>query len=201
MDSFDYSATGQRIRVLRKRKGYNQKELADIIGKSLRTVQKYESGEIEVSIAVVNQLADVLDTTPTFLLGYETEIAPVRSMADVINFLFHIEQVSGLTFGIDVKRPPRSKDWKCSITFNGKEAEADHNMDLCLFLESWEEQRNSLRTYGITQEKYRKWKDKTLAYYAATKVECVEPEELDREEQVKRRIAYLNSLKPQDSDE
>ena len=50
-------------------------------------------------------------------------------------------------------------------------------------------------------EKYRKWKEKTLAYYAATKVECVEQEELDREEQVKRRIAYLNSLKPQDSEE
>ena len=70
MDNYDYSAVGQRIRVLRKRKGYNQKELADIIGKSLRTVQKYESGEIEVSIAMANQLAKVLDTTPTFLFGY-----------------------------------------------------------------------------------------------------------------------------------
>ena len=56
MDNFDYSAIGKRIRALRKRKGYNQQELANIIGKSLRTVQKYESGEIEVSIAVVNQL-------------------------------------------------------------------------------------------------------------------------------------------------
>ena len=64
MDNLDYSAIGQRIKALRKRKGYNQQELADIIGKSLRTVQKYESGEIEVSIAVVNQLAEVLETTP-----------------------------------------------------------------------------------------------------------------------------------------
>lgn len=201
MNNFDYSAVGQRIRVLRKRKGYNQQELANIIGKSLRTVQKYESGEIEVSIAVVNQLADILDTTPTFLLGYETDIAPVRSLADVMNFLFHIEMIDGIKFNIDVKKPPRSKEWQCAITFNGREAEADYNMDMCLFLENWEEQRDNLRTYGITQEKYRKWKEKTLAYYAATKVECVEQEELDREEQVKRRIAYLNSLKPQDSEE
>ena len=191
---------GLRIRSLRKRKGYNQQELADILGKSLRTVQKYESGEIEVSIAVANQLAEVLDTTPTFLYGYETEIMPIRSLADVLNFLFHIEEVNGLDFGIDVKRPPRSKEWQCAITFNGK-ADADFNTDLCLFLENWEEQRDNLRTYGITQEQYREWKTRTLAYYASTAVEIAEPEELDQEERLKRRIAYLNSLKPQDGED
>ena len=201
MNSADNAEIGLRIRTLRKRKGYNQQELAAILGKSLRTVQKYESGEIEVSIAVANQLAEALDTTPTFLFGYETEIAPIRSLADVLNYLFHIEQVSGLKFGIDVKKPPRSKEWQCAITFNGKAADADFNTDLCLFLENWEEQRDNLRTYGITQEQYRKWKTKTLAYYASTAVECKEPEELDPEEQVKRRIAYLNSLKPQNGED
>ena len=199
MNSSDNAAIGLRIRTLRKRKGYNQQELADILGKSLRTVQKYESGEIEVSIAIANQLAKVLDTTPTFLFGYETEITPIRSLADVVNFLFHIEQVNGLDFGIDVKRPPRSKEWQCSITFNGK-ADADFNADLCLFLEDWEGQRDDLRTYGTTQEQYREWKTKTLAYYASTAVECTEPEELDPDERLKRRIAYLNSLKPQNGE-
>lgn len=199
MNSSDNAAIGLRIRTLRKRKGYNQQELADILGKSLRTVQKYESGEIEVSIAMANQLAKVLDTTPTFLFGYEAEITPIRSLADVVNFLFHIEQVNGLDFGIDVKRPPRSKEWQCAITFNGK-ADADFNADLCLFLEDWEGQRDNLRTYGITQEQYREWKTKTLAYYASTAVECKEPEELDPDERLKRRIAYLNSLKPQNGE-
>ena len=199
MNSSDNAAIGLRIRTLRKRKGYNQQELADILGKSLRTVQTYESGEIEVSIAMANQLAKVLDTTPTFLFGYETEITPIRSLADVVNFLFHIEQVNGLDFGIDVKRPPRSKEWQCSITFNGK-ADADFNADLCLFLEDWEGQRDDLRTYGTTQEQYREWKTKTLAYYASTAVECTEPEELDPDERLKRRIAYLNSLKPQNGE-
>lgn len=199
MNSSDNAAIGLRIRTLRKRKGYNQQELADILGKSLRTVQKYESGEIEVSIAVANQLAKVLDTTPTFLFGYETEITPIRSLADVVNFLFHIEQVNGLDFSIDVKRPPRSKEWQCSITFNGK-ADADFNADLCLFLEDWEGQRDNLRTYGTTQEQYREWKTKTLAYYASSAVECSEPEELDTDERLKRRIAYLNSLKPQNGE-
>ena len=60
--------------------------------------------------------------------------------------------------------------------------------------------RDNLRTYGITQKQYREWKTKTLAYYASTAVECTEPEELDPDERLKRRIAYLNSLKPQNGE-
>ena len=60
------------------------------IGKSLRTVQKYETGEIEVSIDVVNEIAKHLDTTPTFILGYETNTAPIRSLADIMSFLFDL---------------------------------------------------------------------------------------------------------------
>ena len=56
MNHLDYPAIRQRIKLLWKRKGLNQKELAAILGKSLRTVQKYETGKIEVSIAIVNQL-------------------------------------------------------------------------------------------------------------------------------------------------
>lgn len=32
MDNFDYSAIGQRIKTLRKRKGLNQTQLANLIG-------------------------------------------------------------------------------------------------------------------------------------------------------------------------
>lgn len=191
MDTFDYSAIGQRIKVLRKRKGLSQTELANIMGKSLRTLQKYETGEIEISIAVVNQLADILDTTPTFLLGYEADTAPIRSLADVMGFLFKLEQVTGVEFGIDVKRPPRSKEWKCSITFNGK-ADTDFNTDMCLFLEDWENERAALRSYQSTVKAYKKWQDQTLAYYSASAVEYVEPEDISEEERIERHNAYMN---------
>lgn len=192
MNNLDYSAIGQRIKLLRKRKGLNQKELAGILGKSLRTVQKYETGEIEVSIAVVNQLADILESTPTFILGYEANTVPIRSLADIMGFLFQLEQVAGISFDIDVKKPPRSKEWQCAISFNGK-ASADFNTDLCLFLEDWESQRDDIRAFQSTQAAYKKWQEQTLAYYAATSVECVQPEELSDEERIKRRNAYLEN--------
>lgn len=193
MDNFDYPAIGQRIKLLRKRKGLNQTELAHRLNKSLRTVQKYETGEIEVSVAVVNQIADILDTTPTYILGYEASNAQIKTLSDIMDFLFKLETVGGVDFKIDVKKPPRSKQWECSISFDGKSM-ADFNADMCLFLEQWEQERGELRTYASTQEAYRKWKEQTLAYYAATAVQCVEPKELDPDTRMQKRNEYLESI-------
>ena len=166
MDNFDYSAIGQRIKTLRKRKGLNQTQLANLIGKSLRTVQKYETGEIEVSIDVVNEIAKHLDTTPTFILGYETNTAPIRSLADIMSFLFELNKVSSLKFDVDVKKPPRSNEWTCSM-------------------------REDVRSYNCSAAALHSWQEQTLAYYAGASVECVEPEELDEDERLARRRAYI----------
>ena len=191
MDNFDYSLIGQRIKTLRKRKGLNQTQLANLLGKSLRTVQKYETGEIEVSIDVVNEMAKHLDTTPTFILGYETNTAQIRSLADIMSFLFELNKVSSLKFDVDVQKPPRSKEWTCSICFNGKEMDADHNADMCLFLEQWEDMREDVRSYNCSPNALHSWQEQTLAYYAGAAVECVEPEALDEDERLARRRAYL----------
>ena len=162
MDNFDYPAIGQRIKQLRKRKGLNQTELAQMLKKSLRTVQKYETGEIEVSIAVVNQIADLLDSTPTYILGYESSTTQIRTLSDVMDFLFKLETVEGIDFKIDVQKPPRRKQWECSISFDGKSM-AEFNADMCLFLEQWEDERSELRAYNSTQAAYKRWKEQTLA--------------------------------------
>ena len=191
MGNFDYSAIGQRIKTLRKRKGLNQTQLANLLGKSLRTVQKYETGEIEVSIDDVNELEKQLDTTPTFILGYETNTASIKSLADIMSFLFELNKVSSIKFDVDVQKPPRSNEWTCSIRFNGKEMDADHNADMCLLLEQWEEMREDVRSYNCSPAALHSWQEQTLAYYAGASVECVELEEFDEDERLARRRAYL----------
>lgn len=52
---------GRRIRQERKAQNITQTELAEKIGKSLRTVQKYESGEIDISLAMIEQISAVLN--------------------------------------------------------------------------------------------------------------------------------------------
>ena len=162
---------GQRIRAARKKKGINQTELATLLSKSLRTIQKYESGEIEVSIATINELAKVLDTTSTYLIGYEHDEKNIRSLSDIMDFLFKLDRVKGLNFHIDVKRPPHYDEWECSITFNGKDKSADFNADMCLFLEEFAEYREQYRNGGMSSQRYKELQDKDLAYYSATEVE------------------------------
>ena len=193
MSKHDYTQVGQRIKMLRKRKGMNQSELAAALDKSLRTVQKYETGEIEVSIAIVNHLAELLDSTPTYILGYETNNEPIRDLADVLDYLFKLETVQELGFRIDVRRPPHYDQWECSITFDGKGKEL-HNSDLCLVLEQWENEREDVRTYAHSQKRYRKWKDQTLAYYSGNQMTYEEPEELDPEIRMQKRKEYLQHI-------
>lgn len=192
MNKSEVSTIGERIKVLRKKRGYNQKELANLLGKSLRTVQKYESGEIEVSIAMVNELAKILDTTSTYLLGHQTGDFKFDCLSDVMECLFQLEKISDLHFSIETKRPPHHDGWQCSITFDGKDKSADQNADICLFLEEWENNRESFQDYMISKEAYENWKDKTLAYYASQGVEVTEPEELDETERSKRRNALFS---------
>ena len=175
MDNLDHAAIGQRIKMLRKKKGLSQTELAQMLGKSLRTVQKYETGEIEVSI-----------------FGYESGTTQIKSLSDVMDFLFKLENVAGIDFHIDVKKPPRSKEWSCSISFDGKSA-AEFNADMCLFLEQWQQERENVQSFASTLEAYKKWKDTTLAYYAANTVETVEPQELDPDERIRKRNEFLEN--------
>ena len=192
MDNLDHAAIGQRIKMLRKKKGLSQTELAQMLGKSLRTVQKYETGEIEVSISVINQIAEILETSSTYLFGYESGTMQIKSLSDVMDFLFKLENVAGIDFHIDVKKPPRSKEWSCSISFDGKSA-AEFNVDMCLFLEQWQQEREDVQSFASTLEAYKKWKDTTLAYYAANTVETVEPQELDPDERIRKRNEFLEN--------
>lgn len=63
---------GQRLKKLREGQGLTQTELAEKIGKSLRTVQKYESGEIDIPLSMLYSLSEVFDVTISFLTNCQT---------------------------------------------------------------------------------------------------------------------------------
>ena len=61
---------GERIRELRTEKGYTLKQVADEIGVSEATMQRYEAGRIKnISPEMVARLAVALGTTGSWLLG------------------------------------------------------------------------------------------------------------------------------------
>ena len=157
---------GFRIRAARKAKRLNQTEFAERLNKSLRTVQKYESGEIEVSVAVIKEISKILGCSPSYLLGLDEENNLLAKLSDVVRFVFELDRTNELKFNIDIKKPPFHDGWECSITFNGKNQESKLNTDFCLFLEEFEKVRSGKAGTGTGYGSESYWKEKTLAYYS-----------------------------------
>lgn len=59
-ESYDAKEIGRRIKLARKARRISQKELAEMLNRSLRTIQKYESGDIEVSVAALVSVCQAL---------------------------------------------------------------------------------------------------------------------------------------------
>ena len=62
---------GEKLKELRKEKGLTQMELANILGIKKITYFKYESGEINIPIPKLIEIARYFETTPNYLLGFD----------------------------------------------------------------------------------------------------------------------------------
>ena len=62
-------ALGQRLKDLRKQKKVGQKEVAELLGVSLRSYQFYESGEYDPSLPNLVVLADYFQVSTDYLQG------------------------------------------------------------------------------------------------------------------------------------
>lgn len=60
---------GEIIRARRKELKITQVEFAKLIGKSQRSIKKYESGEIDIPLSVLTQICEVLDLELMFIKG------------------------------------------------------------------------------------------------------------------------------------
>ena len=178
---------GERIKKARKAAKLNQTELASKLNKTMRTVQKYESGEIEPSIAMIHEIAKVLNVNPTELIGYRRPGVDLSSLSDVLAVLYELNKKAGIRFEVDVKRPPRNEVWSCSLKFYGNDKRADLNGDLCLILERFQEERLKLETYWTDQEYFDHWMEEELSYYSSVELTNREVEELSQEERLRRR--------------
>lgn len=72
--------TGKRMKQRRKELGIKAEEVAEVLGCSRSTVFRYENGDIEkVPATLINTIAEVLKTTPAYLMGWSDDTAPLAS--------------------------------------------------------------------------------------------------------------------------
>ena len=168
---------GNAIKKRRRQLKITQKEFAERLGKSERTIQKYESGEITMKIDLIKLVADELEIPWQELLEAKTdEIGIVSSenefpacrfhtLSDVINALFTITEIKDIAFQLTCAKPPESPDWTSALMVNGK-GNGTYNADFCLFMENWMNKLATLQSGSINQEQFETWKRETLEYYS-----------------------------------
>lgn len=74
---------GRRIKERRKMLKMSADELGQRLGKNRATIYRYENGEIEnLPLDILEPIADALETTPAYLMGWEYEEEP-EELADI----------------------------------------------------------------------------------------------------------------------
>lgn len=66
------TSIGENIKELRKKAGLTQRELAQLIGKSFSSVQKYEMDIAEPPLSVINEIARALNVDKYEIIGWNS---------------------------------------------------------------------------------------------------------------------------------
>lgn len=74
--------TGEKIKMLRLRKGMSQEELGKKVGVQKAAINKYEKGiVVNLKMSTIAKLADALDVTPVYLMGIDDEQLPSNAIS------------------------------------------------------------------------------------------------------------------------
>lgn len=65
---------GEQLKFFRKKSKLTQKSLGEMMGVSTRTIQRFESGDVEPNLETLEKIADVLGCELTDLLGFGEDL-------------------------------------------------------------------------------------------------------------------------------
>lgn len=126
------SITGQRIKERRTQLEMSADDIAALLGVSRSTIFRYENGHIEkVPANVLEKLADILKTTPAYLMGWQDECAEyqhsgwVHGSADTAGGSFFKESHPD-----DMKKIITMAKLYFTLTDSGKRKAYDYIIDL-----------------------------------------------------------------------
>ena len=84
---------GKRVKLARKKAGYTQSQLAELIDVSVNHISAIERGIYETRVDTLKGIADALGTTTDYLVyGEEDEEGPLAWIADYIEAILSVKQ-------------------------------------------------------------------------------------------------------------
>ena len=88
---------GERIRVRREELGLSQEELGSRIGyKSRSSVNKIELDQRNLTQSKIKAIADALDTTPSYIMGWDEEKEEERPLSGTPNRDALLQLINGI---------------------------------------------------------------------------------------------------------
>jgi transcriptional regulator with XRE-family HTH domain len=90
---------GQRIKFVRKMRNFSQQKLGEKIGVSFQQIQKYESGDDNISVARLNQIARALRVSVVELMGHKknaisTSVEENKYLVKLIKYFNKLESIA-----------------------------------------------------------------------------------------------------------
>lgn len=192
---------GQRIKLVRTEKNVTQTQLAEMLGKSLRTIQSYESGESRIFLDNITKISHVLGVTPSYLLGIEEPKCQINTLADVLAFLYELNKKKELHFDIDIQHEHCDDgNYVGSIKFRATDPDGESNELLTFLLEQFSYERYWGEEVWHNPSRLTYWKDKKVAQYSDEKLTdkplyTVDLSKYDTEELMNMSKEELNNLK------
>lgn len=135
---------GDRLRHLRTSKNLTQEEVGRLLGVSKATVNRYETGEIDIKRTTALKLSSILKVSPAYIMGW-TDTADTSSEPEILklyNSLNDIGKQKVIDFINDLhynpkytaadKKPTIKKTYTAQIAAQGhgvKNIEVSANMD------------------------------------------------------------------------
>jgi len=83
---------GNKIVELRKKKGLNRDDLGNVVGTSGAMIGKYERDEMTSSVEMAKKIADALDVSLDYLVGYSSVLVKDKKMAYRLELLDKISE-------------------------------------------------------------------------------------------------------------
>ena len=114
--------TGERIKQLRLERGLTQEELGAKLGVQRAAVQKYEKGTVKnIKRDALIRLAEILDTTPEYLLGWDEMPRNVIPVSD--EDIVHIPVIGRVAAGLSCFADDNILDYEPVLTSDISKAE------------------------------------------------------------------------------
>lgn len=187
----------ERIKQLRKNLGLNQNDFCKKLSIKQSTLSSYENGTVSPSNEVLYSIAKQYHVSLDWLFGISDNIFTLSSMGDIISFLLELNELNELRYELEINdkffNDIESGDnrWYTAIKFYGSEKDYLYNADMCQFLASLNETRESYESYFTPKDMFDIWKKQKIADSAALPVTKKTYETIDNATRMKLRNEHL----------